>query len=174
MSITISAGQQSAISGKVRHQRYLVEIELDAQTLRLASGGTYTVGGNTFVKSGVMVDQVKTGKGAGKTARIAIPNEDNVYTLLALTDTGFNYKPVKVWEFYGNTSPAEDDLNLIFTGEVYAVPSIDRNIILDCATTKMKTKMVPDLTLGPPDVNHLPYTGQRVVVGNEVYTVEIR
>lgn len=172
--INITVGQQAAISAPIRHQRFFVEIVLDSSTLRLSSGGNYTFKGNSFIKSGVMVDQVKTGKGAMKTARVAIPNDNYVYSILALTGTGFSFKPVKIWEYYGTTNPADDDPVLIFEGEIYAVPSIDRNVVFDCATAKMKTKMVPDLTLGAPDVNHLPYTGQRVVVGNEVYTIEVR
>jgi len=171
MNITVN--QQAAISAPIRHQRFLVEIVLDNSTLRLASGGNFVFKGNTYAKSGITVDQVKTGKGAVKTARITIPNENSVYTLLALTDTGFPYKPVKVWEYYGTTNPADDDPLLIFEGEIYAVPEIDRTAVFDCATAKMKTKMIPDLTLGPPEVNHLPYSGQRIIIGNESYTIKV-
>tara|TARA_R100001143_G_scaffold61969_1_gene64045 strand:- start:11821 stop:12342 length:522 start_codon:yes stop_codon:yes gene_type:complete len=173
MGQNLTAGQTTAITAPVRHPRLLVQITLAATTLRLSYAETVTFDGNTFSKSGVLVSDVKNGKGGIVTARLKIPNEENVYTQLTLSGA-FDFAPVKIWQYYGTGNPSTDDVIVLLDGEIYAVPDMGPAIVFDCATTGAMTRMMPDLTLGAPDLNHMPFAGQQFRIGNEVYIVEIR
>ena len=171
--MTISTAQQTEIALKVRHPRILVKIVLDETEIRVCSGGNITYNSEVYTKSGVFVDQVKVGKGGVKTCRVHIQNDDHVYTKLAIAGEGFENKPVQVWEFYGTGNPANDDVVKILDGEIYAIPEMGQKIVFDCALSGSMSRSIPDCTLGPPDINHMPYPGQTFIVGNESYTVEL-
>jgi hypothetical protein len=173
MGTEISSGQSTAIAASVRHPRLLVQITLDSTTIRLSFGETVTFDGNTFSKSGVQIQEVKNGKGGIVTARLRIPNQDHVYTQLTLSGA-FDFAPVKIWQYYGTGNPSTDDVVVILDGEIYSTPAMDQVIVFDCAPTGAMTKMIPDVALGAPDLNHMPFPGQQFRIGNEVYTVEIR
>lgn len=173
MGQDLSSAQATAIAANVRYPRLLVQITLDATTIRLSYGETVTFDGDSYSQAGVQISDVKNGKGGIVTARLKIPNEDNVYTQLALSGA-FDFAPVKVWTYYGTGNPSTDDVIVLIDGEIYATPAMDQAIVFDCATTGAMTRMLPDVTLGAPDLNHMPFPGQQFRVGNEVYTVEIR
>ena len=61
----------------------------------------------------------------------------------------------------------------VFYGEIVKIPSMGSEIVFDCATIGGVTKRIPNLTLGSPDLNHMPYSGQQIPIGNEIYIVEI-
>ncbi len=172
--MALSAGQLTAIAAEVRHPRLLVKVTISGNELRYASGGNITFNGQLYSKSGVHVDQVKTGKGGIQYARFHLPNENYGLSQLLFTGSGFASIPVQAWTYYGQGNPSVDDVVNFFKGEVYKVPILNaQKGVLECATAGGKTKMVPDFNISSPDVNHLPYSGQTFIIGNDSYTVEI-
>lgn len=172
--MTLSSGQQAAITAKIRHPRTLVKIgDLGETEVRICSGGNITYNSEVYTKAGVFIDQVKVGKGGVKTCRVHIQNDNHVYTKLAISGAGFSFKPIEVWQFYGTGNPANEDVVKIIDGEIFAIPEMGQKVVFDCATSGAMTRMIPDVTLGPPDLNFMPYAGQTFIFGNESWTVEI-
>lgn len=169
--MTLTAAQDTEIALAVRSPRGILKIVYSGGTIRVCTGGNVTWDSQTWLKSGVKIKDIKTGKGGIQTARITIINEANLYSELAILGS-LNFAEVTYWEYYG-ASPALADPVKRFYGEVVKVPSIGGVIVLDCATIGGITKRIPNLTLGSPDLNHMPYSGQRIFIGNEIYTVEI-
>lgn len=172
MSITLTTEQQNALAAAEPKPRQFVEIVFGANTLRLASGKDITWNGNIYVKSGLSVSDVVTGKGGVQTCRIKLINELYTYSDYAI-NTGFAYREVKYWKVYGDGPYAVDDPILKFTGEIISIPQMGEEIVLNCATKNAATRMVPFMTLGPPSVKHMPYPGQRLAIGDEVFIVEV-
>lgn len=170
--MTLTANQQTEISAAVRHQRYLLQIDIDGSTLRMASGGTVTWNSQTWSKTGLNVANLSNGKGGMETVRIEVQNQNNAFTAYAISNS-FSFARVQLWEFYGTGNPALEDPVKKFDGEVVGIPSMEQKIVFDCATKGAVTKRIPSLTLTAPDVNHLPYSGQFFVIGTEVFTVEV-
>lgn len=167
----ITAAQEIEIAKEVRAPRSLLKITHADGIIRLASGGNVTWDSQSWLKSGFKVTNVKTGKAGVQTARVTIINENNIYSELAILGK-FNYKRVEYWEYYG-ANPATDDPVKRFAGEITKIPSMSNVIVFDCATTGALTKRIPFLTLGAPDVNHMPRSGQRIHIGNEIFTIEV-
>ena len=169
--MTLTAAQQTEIDKKVRSPRGLLKIVHTDGTIRISKGGDVTWNSQNFLKSGFKADQIKTGKGGIQTGRFTIINENYIYSVLASAGK-LNFATVEYWEYYGS-SPALDDPIKKFYGEVTRIPSMGAYIVLDCTTTGGVTKRIPHLQLGNPDVNHMPYAGQTIPIGNTIYTVEI-
>ena len=168
----LTANQQAEISAPIRHQRFLLQIDIDSQTLRQSSGGTVTWNGHTWSKAGVTVNSLRNGKGGMETARIEVQNQNHVMTAYAINNS-FAFARVQLWEYYGTGNPALEDPIKKFDGEVVGIPAMEGKIVFDCATKGAVSKRIPNLTLTAPDVNHMPYSGQAFVVGTEVYTIEV-
>ena len=169
--MTISSAQLTEIAKAVRSPRGLIKIVHASGTIRICTGGDVTWDSQSWVKGGVSIKNVKTGKGGVQTARITMINEDQIYSILAIAGA-FNLKEVWYWEYYG-ASPALADPVLRFYGEIVKIPTMGLKIVFDCATVGATTKKIPNLSLGSPDVNHMPRNGETITIGNEVYTIEI-
>ena len=169
--MTLTTAQDTEIAKVVRSPRTLVKIVYSAGTIRLSSGENVTWDSQSWLQSGVKVKNVKTGKGGIQTARVEIINEDNLYSEIAILGQ-FNFQEVTIWEYYG-LNPALADPVKRFYGEIVKIPSMGGTIVFDCATIGGVTKRLPNLTLGSPDLNHMPYSGQTIAIGREIYTVEI-
>jgi len=172
MSIPLTAAQITNLAADVRKPRQMVKIILGAQTLRLTTGKDTTWNGNSYVKSGLKVSSVTTGEGGIKSCRVSIINEQQTYSDLAIT-TGFVFREIKYWKVYGSEPFAVADPILEFTGEIVAIPEMGKIISFDCMTKNAVSRRVSDVVLGPPNIHHLPYNGQKITIGNEVYTVGI-
>lgn len=171
--MTLTTNQESQIALAVRHPRYLLQIDIDSQTLRYASGGTVTWDGETWARTGIIVKSLKNGKGGMEGMRLEVQDEADIMTQIAISNS-FAFARVRLWEYYGTTtSVATDDPIKKFDGEVVGVPFMAQTVVFDCATKGAVTKRIPNLTLTAPDVNHMPYSGQSFVIGNERYTIEI-
>ena len=169
--MTLTAAQDAEIIKAVRSPRGLLKIVYSGGTIRVCTGGNVTWDSQSWLKSGVKIKDIKTGKGGIQTARISIINESNLYSEIAILGQ-FNFQEVTVWEYYG-ASPALADPVKRFYGEIVKIPSMGSEIVFDCATIGGVTKRIPNLTLGSPDLNHMPYSGQQIPIGNEIYIVEI-
>lgn len=169
--MTLTTAQDAELLKPVKSPRALLEIVYSGGTIRLATGGNITWDGNNWLKSGFQIKDIKTGKGGIQTARITIINESNLYSELAILGS-FNFAEITYWEYYGANPTLSDPIKRFF-GEVVKAPSMTHNIVFDCATIGGITKRIPNLTLGSPDLNHMPYSGQRIPIGNEIYTVSI-
>lgn len=169
--MTLTAAQTAEIAKAVRSPRSLVQIVYSAGTIRLATGENVTWNSQSWLQSGVRVKNIKSGKGGIQTARVEIINEDNLYSEIAALGQ-FNFQEVTIWEYYG-LNPALADPVKRFHGEIVKIPSMDGTIVMDCATIGGVTKRLPNLTLGSPALNHMPYSGQTIAIGNEIYTIEI-
>lgn len=169
--MTITSAQQTEIAKKVRSPRGLVKIVHATGTIRICTGGDVTWDSQSWVKGGVEIKNVKTGKGGIQTVRITLINEDLIYSELAILGS-FKLKEVWYWEYYG-ASPALEDPVLRFYGEIVKIPTMSNKIVFDCATKGSTTKRIPNLTLGSPDVNHMPRSGQKITIGNDIFTIEV-
>jgi len=172
MAIPLTAAQTAALTGEVRKPRQMVEITLGENVIHLSTGDNFTWNDDNYVHTGVSVSEVRTGKGGIQTCRIKIIDENNVYSDM-LISLGFVYRAIKYWTVYGEAPYNLGDPVLQFVGEVVRVPSIGSVIVFDCATKNGTTRKVPAVTLGPPSVKHLPFPGQKAVIGNELYIVDI-
>lgn len=172
MSLTLTAAQQALITGDVRKPRQMVKIILGVNTLYLSTGDDFDWEGNTYVHSGLLVSDVKTGKGGIQSCRVSVIDDGHAYSGYVI-DVGFVYKEVSYWKVYGEPPYAAADPILQFKGEIVKIPRIGSTVIFDCATKYGTTRKVPSVTLGPPNIHHLPFPGQQVVIGNELYIVEI-
>jgi len=172
MAIPLTTNQESEIAEKVKKPRHLVEIILGAQTIRVCTGDTIVWNGNTYQKAGLKVSDVKLGKAGTQQCRITLLDEDHVWKKLAV-QTGFEFRQVTIWEVYGEQPYAEDDPLKIFYGEIVQVPSLGNKIVFDCMTCNAAQARVPFILLGAPAIKHLPRPGQQVLIGTELYTVEI-
>ncbi len=169
--MTLTAAQQTEIAKPVRSPRGLVKIIHASGTIRIATGGNVTWDSQSWVKGGVEIKNVKTGKGGVQSVRITLINEDQIYSELAILGS-FKYKEVFYWEYYGS-SPALEDPILRFHGEIVKIPTMSNKIVFDCSTVGASTKRIPNLTLGSPHVNHMPRNGEKITIGNETFTIEI-
>jgi len=172
MTISLTSAQQAALTGQVRRPRYLTEIIIGAQTLRLATGGNSSWLGNTYVKAGFSVSTIKTIEGGVQTCSISIINENEAYSELVIT-TGFVFRSIKIWKVYGSPPFDDDDPLPKFVGEIVSIPKMGPIITFNCATKYAATRKLPNITLGPPNIKHLPYPGQRIAIGSDLYIVDI-
>lgn len=168
----ITTAQQTELDKKIRSPRGLLKIVHASGTLLVSTGGAVTWNSMSFIKGGLSIKDIKTGKGGMQVARITLINEDFVYSILAIAGS-FTLKEVSYWEYYG-ANPALEDPVLRFHGEIVKIPTMGRTIVFDCATIGSTTKKIPYLSLGSPDVNHMPRSGERITIGNEIYTIEVK
>jgi hypothetical protein len=169
----VTTAQQAELDAVVRRPRYLAQFTLGGTVFRIASARQVTFDGNTFSKTGLDVRNLKTGKGGIQTCRVMVQNENHVWTQI-LVSMAFTHRPMKVWKYYGDSDPSTDDAVVAFDGQILAVPSIGDHVVFDCVSTNGATKEIPNVTLGPPEVKHMPYPGQRLIFPNEIYTIEVR
>lgn len=171
--MAVTPGQQAELDALVRRPRYFAQLTLGATVLRIAMAREVTFDGNVFAKTGLNVKNLSIGKGGVQTCRVLVQNENNIYTQL-LVALPFAERPIKVWKYYGNTDPTVDDAKLIFDGQIINVPSIGDEVAFDCVSTNGVTRTIPNVTIGPPEVKHMPRNGQRLVFPSEIYTIEVR
>jgi hypothetical protein len=167
----VTAAQQTELDKAVRSPRGLLKVVHATGTILICTGGNVTWNSMSFVKGGVSIKTVKTGKGGIQTARITLINEDYIYSILAISGD-LALQEVTYWEYYGQ-SPALEDPILRFHGEIVKIPTMGQTVVLDCATIGSTTKKIPTVTLGSPEVNHMPRSGEQITIGNEVYTIEV-
>jgi len=172
MTIPLTTAQDNELVKTVQKPKHFVEISLGVQTIRLCTGDTITWNGNTYQKAGLKVSDITTGKAGVQQCRIEILDSNHVWKKLAVA-TGFEFRLVSVWEVYGEQPFAVDDPIKVFLGEIVRVPSMRDTIVFDCMTTNAAQRKIPFLLLGAPSIKHMPRPGQQVLIGNELYTVEI-
>ena len=173
MALTLTAAQLAEIAKKVKAPKQLIEIDLDGDFIRLATGDTITWDGKTFVKSGLKVSSVKTGKAGVQTCRIEIIDTDHIFKELILS-TGFIFREVTYWKVYGEQPYAAGDPIKAFNGEIISVPKMKETVMFNCMTTNAAQRKAPIVLLGPPEVKHMPRPGQKILIGREMYTVEFK
>jgi len=172
MNGIITTNQQLELDNAVKKPRALIKITHVDGVIRLATGGNVSWNSQSWIKGGIKITSLKTGKGGIQTTRVTIFNESRIYSILAI-DRKLNFAVVEIWEYYG-TSPALEDPIKKFSGEVVRIPEARSFLVLDCATKGGITKRIPNFTLGGEGVNHMPYSGQKIIIGDQIYTVEIK
>lgn len=171
--IELTPDQQSAIAGHVLLPRQLIEIDMGGTYIRMSTGADVTVFGNNFQKGGLLVTNTRTGKAGVQSCRIQIMDADNILKGLSFS-AGFTFRDVKYWKVYGNPPYDDDDLELIFKGEIIRIPSMGEVVSFDCMTKNTAQRKIPFALLGPPDIKNLPRPGQKLLIGNELFTVDFK
>lgn len=156
------------IASNIRRPRIAAKIYFSSP-IRI-SNAELTYLGEVYVNAGLEVKRLRTEKGGVQTVEIAFLNDNYVYTPTILAEMK-NAIRVQMWKFYGDGPFVKGDGIPIFDGELIKPRSLDP-IRVVAATKAVAALWTPSITLGPPDVNFLPYPGEVFIWEGERITLQ--
>lgn len=171
----LSAATQAAIAQDVTKPGFLAEFVLPSQTIRISSRGAVTWNGANFIDLGFEVRGVSTTGGQSAMAgSLVISDADLTFATMILGESIAD-RPVRIWAFYGDTSPAALDPFPIFSG-VADEAQIDPDgmrVTVGLMQQRIATTNAPRVFMTHENgFRHLRPPGFQISWGGEVFTLD--
>ena len=164
MARTLDTEISDGIAAAVTIPGFLIQIEIDGDTLRYSTRGTIDYDGETWVE-GAEVSHI----GGTSKPKLVLDNADNAISVLILSDA-FIDAPVSIFAFYGEAPTAA---KLLFTGVVDGADDIGLlSSTLALTDAGADRSYQPNVVLGPPLCDHFAPPGTVISWGNVTVTLE--
>jgi hypothetical protein len=162
----------NAIAGPVLQPAYLVQIDF-SYPIRASTRGELEYEGSFWPAASVMVGEISSGQGGGKSVQISVANNAFAFSQIVLAESASG-KRVRVWKLFGEAPYSSLDATLVFDGFIDSVPEMIKRVVFNCTTGPVRSISIPNVTIGPPYFNHLPRSGQVINWGGEKYELQPR